>query len=102
MSMMTGYADISESIDRRNYGSGIDSKDRILELLRSSGYRITKQRELLIDILLEGSCTSGKELYLSAKERESDIGFATVYRFLGTLEKLGVISRSNMFRVINT
>lgn len=80
----------------------MNDKDAILALLRSSGYRVTKQRELLIDILLEESCSSGKEIYQTARERDSGIGCATVYRFLDTLEKVGVISRRNMFRFIGT
>lgn len=77
------------------------SRQAVLDQLRSSGYRITKQRELLLDILLEGSCSSGKEIYAVAKSRDSSIGFATVYRFLNTLEDIGVISRCNMFRMIS-
>lgn len=79
----------------------LSEKNTILNLLRSYGYRITKQREILIDILLKGNCTSGKEIYQEARLKYPGIGFATIYRFLGTMEQLGVISRSNMFRVIS-
>ena len=66
-------------------------KNTILEQLRNRGCRITKQREVLIDIILEENCTSCKEIYFLAVKRDSKIGMATVYRMVRTLEEIQAI-----------
>ena len=74
-------------------------KDRILAMLKMQGCRITRQRKMLLDIILEGDCSSCKEIYYKASEADSGIGIATVYRMVNILEDLGAISRRNMYRV---
>lgn len=89
------------------YPSGIHSdqrsllqkKERIIHQLREKGCRITKQRLMLLDIILEGDCSCCKEIYYKAVKKDSEIGTATVYRMVNTLEEMGVISRKNMYRV---
>ena len=71
----------------------------MLQRLKEKGCRITKQRKILIDIILQGECTSCKEIYYKAAEKDPSIGAATVYRMINLLEEIGVISRKNMFRV---
>lgn len=86
-------------------GQGIESeyhsleKHAILEKLRDSGFRITKQRELILDVILEGACTSSKEIYASAKQKDPSVGFATVYRMVNLLEEIGIINRKNLYRI---
>ena len=41
----------------------------MLQRLKEKGCRITKQRKILIDIILQGECTSCKEIYYKAAER---------------------------------
>ena len=41
-------------------------KEKILETLREKGFRITKQRKTLIDIILENECSSCKEIFYKA------------------------------------
>ena len=55
-------------------------REEILERLREQGCRITKQRQLLLDIILQE-------------------GIATVYRMINTLEDIGAISRNTMYRI---
>lgn len=74
-------------------------KEIIIEKLRDTGCRITKQRRLVIDVILEHECASCKEIYYKASETDPNIGIATVYRMVNMLEQIGAISRSNMFRV---
>ena len=74
-------------------------KQRILRTLKSRGCRITKQRELLLDIILNEECTSCKEIYYKVSKKDKTIGLATVYRMIGTLEEIGVINRSNMYKI---
>ncbi len=74
-------------------------KQAILSKLRDSGFRITKQRELILDVILEGSCTCSKEIYACARAKDSSVGSATVYRMVNLLEEIGVINRRNLYRL---
>ena len=67
--------------------------------MRDSGCRITKQRLMLLDIILEEECASCKEIFYKASKMDRTIGAATVYRMINTLEEVGAISRKNMYRI---
>ena len=70
-------------------------KKQILELFRKKGMRITKQRELILDIVLENECRCCKEIYYRAAKKDKNIGIATVYRMINSLSELGLF-RQNM------
>lgn len=74
-------------------------KDIIIQKLKECGCRITKQRLVLLDVILEGECTSCKEIYYKASKLDENIGTATVYRMINTLEEIGAIDRKNMYRI---
>lgn len=74
-------------------------KDIILQRLRDKGYRITKQRQILIDIILDNDCSSCKEIFYKAVKLDSKIGVATVYRMINALEDMGAINRKNMYKL---
>ncbi|HJA12871.1 MAG TPA: transcriptional repressor [Candidatus Mediterraneibacter merdipullorum] len=74
-------------------------KDEIIERLKENGCRITKQRKILIDIILENDCASCKEIFYKASQENKKIGVATVYRMINALEEIGAISRKNMYRI---
>ena len=44
----------------------MSKKEQIIEKLKENGCRITKQRKMLIDIILENECSSCKEIYYKA------------------------------------
>lgn len=71
----------------------VDSKEMIIEKLKENGCRITKQRLVLIDIILGNECQSCKEIYYKAVEIDDNIGIATVYRMVNALEEIGAINR---------
>lgn len=77
----------------------IEQKEVIVGKLKDSGCRITKQRLILLDVILEGECGSCKEIYYRASKIDRSIGTATVYRMINTLEEIGAIDRKNMYRV---
>lgn len=77
-------------------------KNRILEKLKEQGCRITRQRMLILDVILENECSCCKEIYYKASQRDSEIGAATVYRMVNMLEEAGAISRKNMYKVANS
>jgi Fur family ferric uptake transcriptional regulator len=70
-------------------------KKIIIEKLRENGCRITRQRRILLDIILEGDCTCCKEIYYKAAKQDSSIGMATVYRMVNTLEEIGAVNRKS-------
>ena len=74
-------------------------KDRVLEMFRQKGMRVTKQRILLLDIIFEKEYTSCKEVYYQARKRDKSIGIATVYRMLNTLRELGVFQEHTPYRL---
>ncbi len=76
-------------------------KEEILEELRARGGRITKQRLLLLDVILSGECECCKEIYYKASKSDSTIGMATVYRMVNILEEMGAIDRKLVCRGIS-
>lgn len=77
----------------------LEKKELIIAKLREDGCRITKQRMVILDIILEDDCASCKEIYYRASQRDPSIGTATVYRMINTLEDIGAISRKNMYKI---
>ena len=78
---------------------GTEQRDLIVQQLRDSGCRITKQRLIILDIILDGDPSCVKEIYREAVKKDRNIGSATVYRMVNTLEEIGVINRKNMYQV---
>ena len=74
-------------------------KETIFRKLRACGGRITAQRKILLDIILEEECVCCKEIYYKAVRMDEKIGIATVYRIINMLEEIGAISRRNMYKV---
>ena len=65
----------------------VESKELIIEKLKENGCRITKQRLVLIDIILENECQSCKEIYYKAAQIDHKIGV------VNALEEIGAINR---------
>lgn len=82
-----------------NYHRTRMQKEIVLQHLKENGCRITKQRKILLDIILQEECASCKEIFYKAASVDSSIGAATVYRMVNLLEELGAISRKNMYRI---
>lgn len=85
--------------DSKKYHRTQMQKEIILSQLKEQGFRITKQRKMLLDIILEEECSSCKEIYYKALKVDDRIGTATVYRMINTLEDIGAISRKNMYKI---
>ena len=75
-------------------------KELIIQKLKDKGARLTKQRLMLLDIILEDACSCCKEIYYKAAGKDEKIGLATVYRMVNTLEEIGAISRKNMYKIV--
>lgn len=74
-------------------------KELIIQQLRDAGCRITKQRLVILDIILNSDPSCCKEIYREAAKVDKSIGSATVYRMVNTLEEIGVLNRKNMYQV---
>ena len=85
--------------EARNYHRTQMKRELIIQKLREQGCRITRQRRILLDIILEEECSCCKEIYYKVQEKDRNIGPATIYRMVNMLEKIGAISRKNMYRI---
>lgn len=74
-------------------------KESIIQQLRERGCRITKQRLMLLDIILEEEHACCKEIYYKAVQFDAQIGTSTVYRMINLLEDIGAIQRSNLYKI---
>lgn len=74
-------------------------KEWAIKCLQERGLRITKQRQMLLDIILDEDCHSCKEIYYKANAVSPGIGAATVYRMVNLLEDIGMFDRRNMYRI---
>jgi len=74
-------------------------KELIIQKLKERGCRITRQRQILLDIILQEECTSCKEIYYRASAIDDSIGAATVYRMVNTLEEIGIIDRRIVYKI---
>lgn len=75
------------------------NKEKIVAELRDSGCRVTKQRMLILDVILNNDISCCKEIYWEVSKMDPTIGIATVYRMVRQLEEIGVINRKNMYRM---
>lgn len=87
------------SKDTANFHRTDMQKEMVMQRLREQGCRITKQRKMLLDVILQEECASCKEIYYKAASIDPDIGAATVYRMVNLLEDIGAISRKNMYKI---
>lgn len=72
------------------------AKSEIIDRLKGKGLRITNQRKVLIDTILENECSSSKEIYYNAVKKDPNIGMATVYRMIKVLEEVEVIEKRKL------
>jgi len=68
-----------------------------LDQLQNEGYRITNPIKVIVDILSKSErLLNPTEVFLQAKQKNSNIGLVTVYRTMEKLEKLRLIDRVHM------
>ncbi|MBP1920039.1 Fur family transcriptional regulator [Youngiibacter multivorans] len=77
--------------------SGEDIK-RVTELLRKSGYKLTPQRQAIVDTIISsvGNHLTVEELYALVRLKKPEIGLATVYRTVILMNELGLVSRLDL------
>ncbi|MCR5495698.1 MAG: transcriptional repressor [Treponema sp.] len=70
--------------------------NEIILAFKNKGCRITEQRKNLLTIILKNPGCSCKELYYMAKQADGEIGRATVYRTVHSLEELGFVQKKSV------
>lgn len=77
----------------------MERNEYIIEKLRERGCKITKQRKILLDIILNEECSCCKEIYYKAFHKNQKIGMSTVYRMVNMLEEIGAIGRHDAYKI---
>lgn len=71
--------------------------ERILDLFRDRGGRVTTARRSIIAALLEsGGHVTADELAATVQSAHPDVHTSTIYRCLGSLEDLGVVDHVHL------
>jgi Fur family ferric uptake transcriptional regulator len=76
------------------------SNEQALSRLKENGFRITKQRKLIIDIILNNDGSSCKDICYQVMARDKTVGTATVYRMIRLLEDLEIVRHIDMISVV--
>lgn len=92
--------EVNSCRDQRYQRSNMQ-RSAIMNRLRQAGCRITKQRKIILDIILQEECTCCKEIYFLASKRDPNIGMATIYRMINLLEEIGALKRKRAYRICN-
>ncbi|MBC7960778.1 MAG: transcriptional repressor [Vallitaleaceae bacterium] len=68
------------------------------KLLKDKGFKMTLQRESVLEVLKEhsGYHMTAEEIYLKVKEQSPEIGLATVYRTIQLLHDLKLIDKLDL------
>ena len=75
----------------------------ISEMLRSNNFRLTPQRKIILEVLLENENEhlNAEEIYKAAQIKLPALGLATVYRTLELFAELGIINRLQLEEEFN-
>jgi Fur family ferric uptake transcriptional regulator len=69
----------------------------ILASMNKSGYRVTKQRQVIVEEVADSPCLqSAEEVYKRCKTVDNCISFPTIYRTLEVLVTLGFVRKLNI------
>ncbi|MCP4536550.1 MAG: transcriptional repressor [Chloroflexi bacterium] len=65
--------------------------------LRKQGYRLTPQREMIVDVIAHtGRHVTVEEVFEQVRARTNAVNVATIYRTLDLLAELGLVSRTDL------
>lgn len=75
-----------------------DKEQRFKNLLRENGLKVTSQRILILEALVQrpGKHLTAEEIYELVRKKNPDIGLATVYRTIQLLSELKLIDKLNL------
>jgi Fur family transcriptional regulator, ferric uptake regulator len=67
------------------------------ETLRASGYRVTPQRQLVLEAVSRLEHATPEEIYADVRQTARGVNVSTVYRTLELLEQIGLVAHSHLF-----
>lgn len=69
--------------------------EKIKNMLKEKGYKVTLQREKILDIIIKNQSKhlTSDEIYMIIKNDYPEIGLATVYRTMQLLEKTNIVCK---------
>ena len=73
----------------------MQQREQIISELKRRGKRMTDQRKIMLDVILEGRWSSCKEIYYEASKRDPG------YRMIAVLEEIGVLNRCRQYSLRN-
>ena len=72
------------------------AKSALHDELRAQGYRLTPQRELVLDAVARLGHATPEEIADAVQETAKGVNISTVYRTLELLEQLGLVSHTHL------
>lgn len=69
---------------------------RLQDELRARGYRLTPQRQLVLDAVAELGHATPEDVFAWVRERAPGINISTVYRTLELLEELDLVKHAHL------
>ncbi|MGD2164089.1 MAG: Fur family transcriptional regulator [Anaerolineae bacterium] len=74
-----------------------ESRNRLREVFKAAGRRLTSQRCLILDVLrVSDEHLDAEGVYERARNRAPDISLATVYRTLALLKEMGLVEEHRL------
>ncbi|HEX2320970.1 MAG TPA: Fur family transcriptional regulator [Streptosporangiaceae bacterium] len=66
------------------------------DTLRASGYRVTPQRQLILEAVTRLEHATPEEIYAEVKQTAVGLNLSTVYRTLELLEQIGLVTHTHL------
>jgi Fur family transcriptional regulator, ferric uptake regulator len=66
------------------------------DTLRASGYRVTPQRQLVLEAVTELEHATPEEIFASIRQTARGVNVSTVYRTLELLENVGLVTHTHL------
>jgi Fur family ferric uptake transcriptional regulator len=66
------------------------------DALRASGYRVTPQRQLVLEAVTRLEHATPEEIYAEVKQTAVGVNVSTVYRTLELLEQVGLVTHTHL------
>ena len=64
--------------------------------LRARGYRVTPQRQLVLEAVTKLEHASPEEIWADVQQTASGVNISTIYRALELLEQLGLVTHTHL------
>ncbi|MEV4759112.1 Fur family transcriptional regulator [Micromonospora sp. NPDC049559] len=72
------------------------SDSSLAELLRSRGLRLTAQRQLILQAVLDLEHATPEQVHSAVREVAAGVNITTIYRTLELLERLGLVTHTHL------